>query len=198
MLINQNQKIKACVRLSADYQIQFIKSHSVNLDDVAEDILEMLINWNWADIEGKKFFLTPFVLVFLILFLAVSLLLSNVLKVLDYFSKIGEIKAVRKKLNADNFDNFTSLGSLWFHYGVHKPHPEEDRVKVFQQWLEILYPKAICDCINLQKRMDSIGMSNAQLQVRARQVEMFFSFKDVLESVVQNISDEYPLITGEQ
>ncbi len=189
---NRNQAIKSCVQLSVDYQIGYIKSHSVNCDDLRDEILGIFASLHWTNMRLKELFLTPFVLLVISLFLIVILLVSPVLMVLDWFDKVTRIKAVRQYLKIYNFDEFSSLKDLWFSYGIDKHYPEEDRIKILQQWLEMLYPKTVYDRINIPNRLNS--QIEAQVQARKRIGATCVLFADTLDTVVRNISNEYPLL----
>jgi hypothetical protein len=140
----------------------------------------------------KELFLTPFVLLVISLFLIVILLVAPVLKVLDWFDKATRIKTVRQYLKIYNFDDFSSLKDLWFSYGIDKHYPEKDRIKILQQWLEMLYPKTVYDSINIPNRLSS--QIEAQVQARKRIGATCVLFADTLDTVVRNISNEYPLL----
>jgi hypothetical protein len=189
---NRNQAIKSCVELSVDYQIGYIKAHSVNSDDLRDDVLGIFANLKWTNMRLKELFLTPFVLLVISLFLIVILLVAPVLNVLDWFDKATRIKAVRQYLKIYNFDEFSSLKDLWFSYGIDKHYPEKDRIKILQQWLEMLYPKTVYDSINIPNRLSS--QIEAQIQTRKRIGATCVLFADTLDTVVRNISNEYPLL----
>ena len=193
MLNVSEEQITTCIRLSADYQIQYLKAHSTRYDKMKLYALGFLDDTNLTNLSFKQFLALLFVLVLVATFLLIVILAIPFMKLLDFVDRFKAIRKHRqnKKLSATDYDG--SLNDLWYQFGLGKDYPGDERNEILQQWINTLYPTSTADTINISNRLEAeyAGRDEARKRIGT----IFVSFCDALDNVVKDISNDHPLYT---
>jgi len=191
MLNVSEEQIMSCIRLSADYHIQYLKAHSPNYDDMKLDVLGMLYDIDLTNLTFKKILALPLGLILITLFLLIFCVLAPFQKLIDSVDRYKAIKKHRKDKSLDAGDYDGTLDVLWYHYGIDKDHPREERQEVLEQWIKILYPKSTVNSINIIERLVDIHQRN--VETRKQMDATCVLFCDELDSVISEIGNDFPL-----
>jgi len=191
MLNVNEEQIMTCIRLSADYQIQYLKNHSSRYDELTMDVLGVLQDIKHTGLSFKQVLVLPFVFLLITAFLLFTISIIPFMVFLDFIDRFKAIKKLRqnKRLSASDYDG--SLNDLWYQFGVNKRHPNGERIEVLQHWITVLYPITTVNSLNINSLLEATY--TRQYETRKRMKVTCVLFTDALDNVVEDISNDFPL-----